>query len=442
MSEKHFIHFGCWNKGHSTFREGDTETASALTNVMRRLNYVSDEINPEFIVVAGDNYYPNKTVIENKNKKEKLKSFDESDLISGFDSLPKNVELDVIMGNHDYETELYLPSQDIIETSCTILKTEYDLTYNYANLNILMYKARKFGQNTLVLMIDTTIYDNKYAQKIINCYKLHPDFSNENPTIENVRRNQSEFIKKNILENIDTLKNLIIVGHHPITGYKLKKGNKTELINSPGKPFVDSLYNDAFRLLIGKEVNYYYLCADLHQYQIGNISIEIEGSSEKMMIKQYIAGTGGADPDAYPFINKEDMEEVKIDTSIFEILPNDGNNVVDDGIKYKITYLMTPEELALSGSMFGILQCDGDANGDKLSFKFINTDGQEFKEDNPTEGLRLISQLVGGRKGKKTKKNKTHKKTLKKTKKNKRRKTNNRKKCKPKSRKHRKSIKK
>lgn len=418
MSERHFLHFGCWNKGQSYYISGETERdtednpdmASNLTNVMRKLNQVTDEIMPEFIVVAGDNYYPNKiTVNDERGRESKIKLFDEADMKSGFGGLPKNVEIDVIMGNHDYETNLLVTQEDKIETSCKILKLEYDLEKMPGgdNLNILVNKARKFNDATLIIMIDTTIYSDKDAPTVVNCYKLHPNLKTgmvtQDLTIDSIRAGQADFMRTSILNNIDdSLKNIIIVGHHPITVFKLLKKQGAKLVDVPGEPLVEALYKNIFEVLnkMDKRMNYYYLCADLHQYQIGNISICPQGSSEKMLIKQYTVGTGGADQDPFPF-SKSDTSE-KSDRLVFE----------NNGITYNVDYLMTPEELELSGSMYGFLQCTG--NGDNLSFKFIDVDGERYEERNPTEGLRKLSEQRGGRrKTKKQNKHNKHKKSRK-----------------------------
>lgn len=242
MNQKHFLHFGCWNKGENYYISGKTEqevsdnpnVASNVTNVMRKLNEVTNEIHPEFIVVAGDNYYPNKiSEYDEEGIETKIKLFNEKDLKSGFGGLPKNVEVDVIMGNHDYETNLYIPEKDEIETSCKILKVEYDIEKSIDNnINILINKARKFNDSTLVLMIDTTIYSED-ADSVVNCYKLHPNFktgiTGNDLTINSIREKQGDFMRNSISNNLDGLKNIIIVGHHPITAFKLKKKKQTLL---------------------------------------------------------------------------------------------------------------------------------------------------------------------------------------------------------------------
>jgi predicted phosphodiesterase len=402
MSLNNFIHFGCWNKGTSYLRSVDsTKTASNLTNVMRKLNEFTEATHPEFIIVAGDNYYPNKLTVIEGDKKIKIKKFEEDDMFSGFDSLPKNVEIDVVMGNHDYETNLYVSNLDQVETSCKILRTEYmyEKTLN-ENLNIVINKARLFQDDTLILMIDTTIYDDDYAKGVIDCYKIHPEFANKQEplTVQSVRTYQSDFIKNSIDEYIDIIKNVIIIGHHPITGYKMK-GNDTKLISSPGKPLLDFFYNDIYKRLLDKKIDYYYLCADLHQYQIGNIAIspsEGDYSNSKMFIKQYIVGTGGADLDAYPFKEgDEGMREMIVMPPISDDdeRNGDGNGKIE---RYNVEYLMTTEEVALPGYVYGFLQCSKD--GDDLVFKFINIGTKPITEENPRAGIQLLSGNKGGMK--------------------------------------------
>ena len=399
---KHFLHFGCWNKGHSYLRDNNnTDIASNLTNVMRKLNEVCDQIHPDFIVVAGDNYYPTKQIFKDGDKTKSIKILNEEDLKSGFDSLPKNVEVDVIMGNHDYETNLYVPENDQFETSCKILKLEYDFEKRQNhNLDVVIHKARKINETTLILMIDTTIYDDDYVADIIDCYKIHPDFMIKKPTIENVRQYQSEFIQKNILGLIDTIENIIIIGHHPITGFKLKKG-KTKLIDTPGYPFVNMLFNDIFKFISNikerNRIKYYYLCADLHQYQIGNINISPQNNSEETMnIKQYIVGTGGADLDPYPF-DRSSLKENEIKRD--HVLLNNSSDM-----NYMVDYVMTPEQLKLSSSNYGFLQCS--INEDRLSFKFINIDGVELIEQTDNQ---VIDHITSGGKKRKFKTRKVFK---------------------------------
>ena len=64
----HFIHVGCWNKGPCEINNGTNAVSRVMTSIK---NYVDDanktENKVDFLVLAGDNYYPE------KSKQKKLK---------------------------------------------------------------------------------------------------------------------------------------------------------------------------------------------------------------------------------------------------------------------------------------------------------------------------------------------------------------------------------
>ena len=96
-----FVMFGCWNN----LNQKKGKEIGCLRDVMARLSEHVNENGIRKIVVAGDNYYPEK--IE-KDDGKKQKRVYESRLKEGFDLLPKNedVTIDMIFGNHDLETNL------------------------------------------------------------------------------------------------------------------------------------------------------------------------------------------------------------------------------------------------------------------------------------------------------------------------------------------------
>jgi len=106
----------------------------------------------------------------------------------------------------------------------------------------------------------------------------------------------------------------------------------------------------------------------LHQYQIANIEITRE-DSEHMNIKQYIVGTGGTTLDPYPFDIQGNyaMREIQM------------KNKKQPDQYYNVMYYMTPEQIRLSGSRHGFLQCS-DVNG-SLAFNFLDSNGINFFED-------------------------------------------------------------
>lgn len=203
---KKFVQFGCWNKG--LCEDGNDIPLKRVTDALK--SYVSNE-QPEFVVVAGDNYYPDSIKTE---ADEKIKTIVTDNLKSGFDCLPKNVDIKMILGNHDLENI----------TDCSITKQEIELTKISSKIDLIVFKAFSLGE-TLLLLIDTTMYDKpeKVAAEYLECYKKILGFDSIE-TIEDLQYMQQQYILRHV-KNF-TGKNIILVGHHPITGYKYKKEKK------------------------------------------------------------------------------------------------------------------------------------------------------------------------------------------------------------------------
>ncbi len=121
---------------------------------------------------------------------------------------------------------------------------------------------------------------------------------------------QKQYIKKiitELLEKGSSIENVIMIGHHPIVCIKKKevevegqeeKSFKVKLNSDIHMQFneffqsgIVSLFNPATKL-----PTYYYLCADLHLYQSGVITILPLPTTKYpsvTRIHQYIVGTGG-----------------------------------------------------------------------------------------------------------------------------------------------------
>ena len=162
---------------------------------------------------------------------------------------------------------------------------------------------------------------------------------------EELRAQQLKFIKDNVTNFNGS--NIIIVGHHPITAYKLKKEN-INLIKAFSS-FIEALQNIFY--LKGNSVNYYYLCADLHRYQEGTINIHTMHGD--MLITQYVVGTGGTDLDPDPSAGFKSSNSFK--TELTDVV----------GV-----YNMTAEQQKNSMEEFGFLECDF-KNPTHLAFNFI-----------------------------------------------------------------------
>jgi len=286
-----FIHFGCWNNLNVKIKNEKEKEVGCLNKVMKLLK--ANISGVDFIVIAGDNYYPKK---EKTIEGEKKKLIIPSKLAEGFNLLPKEIPIVMILGNHDLETnlnpekpKLFIEENPEESRSCSILQLENQS--KGSNIDYTFFKDIMMDNGTLVIMIDSDVYSID-AFKFLPCYNI---FLSENfESIDNVKEYQYNLIfqKINQYNAIGSIKNLIIIGHQPITGIKYKDGVKQPPLNDIPyfKPVLLEIYN-----LLGNEINYFYLCADLHLYQEGIITLKNE--QKEMKIKQFIVGTGGTELD-------------------------------------------------------------------------------------------------------------------------------------------------
>lgn len=338
-SNNKFIHFGCWNNLNND--------KSCLNEVINTLE--KNILDVDFIIVAGDNYYPEKK----KEKASKKKYIYVERLRQGLTKLANiRKHIYMILGNHDLETNLdnngnlYVVNEETKEEakeeSCRILTEEIKITdslYNYINYDFFF---SKIINDTLILMIDTSIYSLD-AEHFFPCYE---EFF---PKI----KIQNKLILENINEHNGNIKNLILIGHHPITGIK-KKNEKYEYLNDIPS-FKSLLIGSIFDILQDK-VNYYYLCADLHLYQEGKITLK--AGDKTMVIHQHIVGTGGTELD-----DEVDIKEVNSKENPVEI-----SKKAEDIEYYK---------LIKSIKKCGFLKCD--LNSELPNFLFIEIDTNDGK---------------------------------------------------------------
>jgi len=350
-----FIHFGCWNQLNESVKPetvlvkiSDNHT-QPVEKVMETLTKMVKSEPPQFISVAGDNYYPKKVKsLEGKKEKKPKDSADEGSSVKsekkkdkseksgkvktiildnlrrGFDLLKKvsdTVPIHVILGNHDLETgtekdplQIQVSEKgDIKEDTgdCTILTTEKEAAIHPpSNMTLSIHKTiSDFGSNTLIFMIDTTVYSED-ALKSENCYgKLEATPSTEGDTdvesqgseshssesrVEQIKREQLNEILSTIQSN-PAKQNIVLIGHHPIIEYKQKKDVYQARIQCPG---LVELWQEI--VSENPDKNYYHLCADVHLYQEGDVTIPNksgEPTGRHVTIHQYIVGTGGAELD-------------------------------------------------------------------------------------------------------------------------------------------------
>jgi hypothetical protein len=393
MQNNKFIHFGCWNQGFCD-KDDEENNQTPISIVMRQLDKTLKAAQPkhkhDFIIIAGDNYYPNKPEkkdktekkdSENPGKMEKSEKKDktvkkekkegktviQANLKSGFNCLPSGIEINIILGNHDLETsngdkKIFIENADVTEEegNCTIMQMEQAIvskrneTGNRFSLDL--YKHKWLGDNTLVLMIDTSMYDTKDAESFLPCYNVKTGKTYEN--ITELHLEQQEFVYRMITEYKSRIKNVIVIGHHPISAYKYKNEQINVIKSFPG--LIDLFLSIKEKLVDKESINYYYLCADLHLYQVGTIKV-----GDIMTIKQYIVGTGGTKLDPSPFLQTEVS------------LPED--NMCFKNELIEATYTMTEKQIELSTSeKYGFLECE--LYKSKMYFKFIDIEGGIYQE--------------------------------------------------------------
>lgn len=309
---KSFIHFGCWNYNKCDSSNLGVPVQKEDTNVTRVMKTLKKHIEksepmPEFLTVAGDNYYfvkSKKTDIE-----EEKKIFSPEFLLSGFNCLPKDIKKYVLIGNHDLEN-IENPLKD---PDCSILEIQQDFASDGTN-NVVLDSDRKgpimhhvLDESTIVIMLDTTMYETseKSIKKVMKCYQRMFEMNEldvpENVVLEKIkamRENQKQRLDQYISRlNAETIKNIIVVGHHPLFDLKTKKDDETGKLKTKEEvmPLLNELYYESIYAPlqeVNSRINYFYLCADLHQYQTGTVTIT-EESMPSLVIQQYIVGTGG-----------------------------------------------------------------------------------------------------------------------------------------------------
>jgi predicted MPP superfamily phosphohydrolase len=295
MSENNFIFFGCWNNLNQD------NCLAPMSDALK--SYVSAN-GISYMIVGGDNFYPQKSESDGK----KTKTVNIPNLDRGFSLLPE-VKIDMVFGNHDLENTnqkgYVIEGSSSSDYACAILKTELAATtQSYTNIDLCFFKANLLNPNTLILMIDTSIYSED-APDFIDCYKIYfeekgiviPGVDMANLQLIDIMGYQIGLINE-AMRMYSGTRNIIIVGHHPIIGYKFKaekdkaSGKKLATVKT-----VEDIIE--FRPILldiisqNPEANYYYLCADIHLYQKGKIDILNEDNSIYKTVHQYIVGTGG-----------------------------------------------------------------------------------------------------------------------------------------------------
>ena len=392
-----FITFGCWNKGNCN---PGPRVSNPLSRVIAKMNSYIPRLktNPSFICVAGDNYYPDIHTApplegEKKGKKEKVLSV--PNLQSGFECLKnfhkshRHIPIDIIAGNHDIEntnnmTVIQIPGSTHATEPCIITKAEIESTMHHRMMKFTMFNYRVIN-NTLVIMIDSNIYQEDLDSAKLNCYALLVDHTlstlklnelhNGSPItdivqLKDIQRRWLSTVYASI-SRID-FANVVIVAHHPFALYKVKDRTcRYDIVKPDYLDFCHSIYkhlrdNNNSR-------HFFYSCADLHTYQSGIVTINIGG--DPITISQEIAGTGGTD----------------LETEIAEMeCPSSKDSPDKRGSK--LSYKMT-----IIHHSHGFLHWSIEESG-RLAARFIPIDSYSSRHKSKRKGSSRRSSSTGGTK--------------------------------------------
>jgi hypothetical protein len=261
---------------------------------MNKINEHTKKNPINFAVIAGDNYYDSAKVKKDKSEKaeksekqtEKIKLFNKTNFDSGVECLKNSlpgIKKYILLGNHEYDKV----SGDDIEDKekCNLMRLQQKTFLKENSFNFFTNIMIEESENTLIIMIDTTLYEYESNIDSKYCNEIFPEIKTER-TYANLTQYQQNRIT-DVLNHHEGKKNIVVIGHHPIVTVKNKKdAEATEVLNG-----LVELFKNITPLL--KDKNIYYLCADNHLQQEGIITIN------NLVIKQYVAGTGGAELDIY-----------------------------------------------------------------------------------------------------------------------------------------------
>ena len=335
-----FAFFGCWNEVHYPSEENDNpcfkiqenETKTKCDEFTSVLQEIKQQPDIDFLVVAGDNYYPQKKTEKDKDgKKTKTKTFSQDDFNTGFEAL-KSIDKPtyLLIGNHDVDNIAPKEKKDKSKkkggnseeerkNNCSIMEAEIDFVKD-SNIKLFDYNTELIVEemqetNTLCIMVDTSIFVES-----LDCYYPLLNESDKHWNKEEIIEKQKRMIQTVIHDHRDKNKkpihNVCFFGHHPLLCLKKKEKIILEETNMKWNHF---LFQVILENGLQEIPNIYYFCADLHQYQDGIVTIRDSDGQNTIKIKQYIAGTGGAHMDPEIQQNKITEEEHLREISIGDI---------------------------------------------------------------------------------------------------------------------------
>ena len=358
-----FWQFGCWNNLNI---DKNGNSVGRMKDVIDYIKETETEA-PDFLIISGDNYYPGKTKQKKEKKEEKgekkekkgekkekdkdkddtttkIKTIFKDKLIEGLQYLPEDIPINMLLGNHDLETNnknnlfIATSASEEVESEngeCEIIKLELEALKERKKVDYFFFKSERLNNNTLLLMIDTSIYEvDAEAIDYLPCYNIFLKAKEKMSSFENIkhlRDYQLEKIIDAIKKDNKSIKHLIIVGHHPIYQLKNKTSGDPPVDNVTDKSDISVDFTPVLKTIfekLGSTTMYHYLCSDLHLYQKGSITMNFKDTfkdTNPMIINQYIVGSGGTelDPRVPPELVEPDKTYTSKDGSITYIFEDE-----------------------------------------------------------------------------------------------------------------------
>ena len=244
-----FFFFGCWNRIAC-------DDGSDLQSVVNRIKVSSKRF--DFGIIAGDNVYPDKS----KDSGQKVKSFPPDRLDKGIECVSQlGYDLYACLGNHDVQ-------------DCVVLAdmNKYKHLGKWHVGSYYVMECKLADSLVVFIVIDTNLFELDRT-----CYTETMDVGAE-------RESMLKWLKYQLNLYSKRASTVVVVGHEPLFGYKLKKGSFIATYYQTFGPVIDLLF---------KYKKTYYLCADIHNYQHLSLIDDRTGNE----IDVIVSGTGGASPD-------------------------------------------------------------------------------------------------------------------------------------------------
>jgi hypothetical protein len=236
--------------------------------------------------------------------------------------------------------------------------------------DLVMFRA--ISDHTLIIMIDTSIY----TDEDVTCFPQVGSTESNSEKSQQLRKHQHDLVLEKLNENDkdgrphhQRCKNIIVCGHHPLAGFKNQKTKKKKTedgkVKIKIKGGLDVLPKpDLYELLLeikDHADHFFYLCADIHNYQRGTVTLSSEDKIKTITLEQRIVGIGGTtlDDDYNEMYDPNYAEYYNTEGYTAPIHVKDATVNLTGGIS--IAYHIDDHFSEKYGYLVGIIRDDGDA---------------------------------------------------------------------------------